>query len=777
MIDTEPTTAQREAAKSAADTTNLRARRTRFVGLRARIPRLLRIVAVFVLVASIAVVIVSYYRLREQAPFRMLSGKPTLSKEVVGVVEGYERRVTEGDRLRLLLRAARDVTYADGHHELEDVYLEYYPEGNDNPDRISARRALYDQQSALINFVGEVRIETRDHLRVETEEVVYHQQQEKVEVPVAVAFARENVRGKAGSATVDAKNRRLELRNSVEITVEPQGGARGQPVVLRAARANFEQASAVLVFSGGATAEHGRDAMSAETLTARLTPERKVQRIEARTNASLRSLTEGRAAEVLAAEIDFFFDADQRLERAVAAQNVRARTLDADAETTVQASEAQLAFAIEDSRSLLREMNIGGRPVITLSAPRSRADDPRAANKRLTADVVRLFWRATGRDLERAEATGNAELVVEPIRPAPQAERKTLSAPRFDADFYESGNLARQFTATGGARAVFTPVSSEGPERVLAAQTVVAQFARVTQDVETVEARGNARFNEAARAGQAETVVYAAADGMVRLRGGEPTVWDDRARLKAQEIDSDVRREVSFARGRVAATYYSQEQTGGAAPFAKAKSPVFVTAAAAEFHHRTGLAIFTGGARMWQDDNFVRAERLVLWREERRMEAEGKVQSAFYQVRRKGSGEIVPVFALADRMIYLDAERLIRYEGDVDVRQGTDRITSETAEVHLDKGANEVERTVAERNVVITQPGRRGVGDWAQYTAANEVVVLTGSPARVEDAEQGSTESRRLTVYLRERRVVAEGSDGPSASGRVRSTHRVRRQN
>ncbi|MBT1595310.1 hypothetical protein, partial [Klebsiella pneumoniae] len=83
------------------------------------------------------------------------------------------------------------------------VYLEYYPEGNDNPDRISARRALYDQQGALINFVGEVRIETRDHLRVETEEVVYHQQQEKVEVPVAVAFARENVRGKAGSATVD----------------------------------------------------------------------------------------------------------------------------------------------------------------------------------------------------------------------------------------------------------------------------------------------------------------------------------------------------------------------------------------------------------------------------------------------------------------------------------------------------------------------------------------------------------------------------------------------
>ena len=56
---------------------------------------------------------------------------------------------------------------------------------------------------------------------------------------------------------------------------------------------------------------------------------------------------------------------------------------------------------------------------------------------------------------------------------------------------------------------------------------------------------------------------------------------------------------------------------------------------------------------------------------------------------------------------------------------------------------------------------------------------MTGSPARVEDETQGTSESRRLTVYLRENRVVSDGGgdgDGQQSTGRVRSTHRIRKQ-
>ncbi|MBA2341469.1 MAG: hypothetical protein H0V88_13850, partial [Pyrinomonadaceae bacterium] len=294
-----------------------------------------------------------------------------------------------------------------------------------------------------------------------------------------------------------------------------------------------------------------------------------------------------------------------------------------------------------------------------------------------------------------------------------------------------------------------------------------------------IVAEQDARFNERDRNGQAANAVYTASDETIRMRGGEPVVWDSRARTKAVEIDSNIRDHTSLARGRVATTYYSQEGTNGATPFAKIKSPVFASGNEAELNHDTKIAIYTGNARLWQDDNFVSANRIILRSEQKRMEGEGNVKSALYQARRKeasGARVVVPVFASSDRMFYQDADRLLHYEGNVDIKQGTERITSAVADVFLMKDSYEVERTVAERGVVVQQPGKKGTGDWAQYTAADETVVLAGNPARVEDAEQGTSESRRMTIYLRENRVVSnDGSSGTQGAGRVRSSHRVRR--
>jgi lipopolysaccharide export system protein LptA len=127
-------------------------------------------------------------------------------------------------------------------------------------------------------------------------------------------------------------------------------------------------------------------------------------------------------------------------------------------------------------------------------------------------------------------------------------------------------------------------------------------------------------------------------------------------------------------------------------------------------------------------------------------------------------------------MSYSDTDRVLHYEGNVDIKQSTDRITCAVADVYLLKESNEVEKTIAKREVVLTQPGRRGTGDWGQYTAADETVILKGNPARVEDTEQGTTEGGRLTVYLRDSRVVADDSRGSQSPGRVRSTHKIRKQ-
>ena len=153
---------------------------------------------------------------------------------------------------------------------------------------------------------------------------------------------------------------------------------------------------------------------------------KKVQKIEIRGNAYLRSMQEGRAAEVHSADMDFFLDKDQRLERAVAMRDAGGKTLDADSDLQLTgASLIEVLFQAQGERSLLKQMRTEGRSVINLSAPKSKVNDPRATNKRLTADAVKLIWRITGRDLDKAEAVGNAELFVDPVVKNARADKHT----------------------------------------------------------------------------------------------------------------------------------------------------------------------------------------------------------------------------------------------------------------------------------------------------------------------------------------------------------------
>ena len=77
---------------------------------------------------------------------------------------------------------------------------------------------------------------------------------------------------------------------------------------------------------------------------------------------------------------------------------------------------------------------------------------------------------------------------------------------------------------------------------------------------------------------------------------------------------------------------------------------------------------------------------------------------------------------------------------------------------------------MAEGNVVLTQPGRRGVGDKFAFTAEDGRAVLTGKSARIDDQERGTTMGSQLTFYSRDDKVFVDNQQG---TGRVRSTHRL----
>jgi len=98
----------------------------------------------------------------------------------------------------------------------------------------------------------------------------------------------------------------------------------------------------------------------------------------------------------------------------------------------------------------------------------------------------------------------NAELFIEPVVNSARAERKTLNAPRFDCDFFDAGNLARECKATGGTKATMDPVQPNPKRgtRTLTSQNMSAVFVKDTQDIDHVGLR--CRHPIGARAMQAD---------------------------------------------------------------------------------------------------------------------------------------------------------------------------------------------------------------------------------------------------------------------------------
>jgi LPS export ABC transporter protein LptC/lipopolysaccharide transport protein LptA len=579
----------------------------------------------------------------------------------------------------------------------------------------------------------------------------------------------------SGYAVYEKDADRFELKNGVHIvTVEDN-----QPTNIRSNDAVYEQSNGKITLYGNAEVTQGNNLIKGDNLIAELYPNKKLRNANAKGNSYLKQTTPERTTEIAGNELNAAFNENQFLQTANVVGNGNAVLIPAQSNeysrVTISAPGAiRINFKGE---GLLDQMLTQGRTTIQLNAPNNLPD---AADKRLTADSVKSFFSANGKDLTRAEAVGNAELYVEPLKTSAENYKTTVNAPRFDCEFYATGNNAKNCSANGKTKTVRVP-TAPGENRgmqTLLADKLNAGFSQQTQDIQQFDAIGNTKFTELDRNGIAEQISFTASDEIVRLRGGEPTVWDSRARAKANEIDWDTRNEKTFLRGGVSTTYYSQKQTNGATPFGETNKPVFVTAAAGEFSHREETGFYTGNARAWQENNYVRADRLLLQQKQGQLLAEGSVQSLLYNAKRKENGREtnIPVYAAAQKLTFNRDNRILRYETDVDIRQGTDRITAGSANVYMNE-RNDVSQTVAENNVVVTQPNRKAVGDYAQYNATDEIVILRGNPARIEDAENGSSQGGQVTVYLRENRVVGEGKTKQAGTGgRIRSVYKVKNQ-
>ncbi len=749
--------------------------------LKDRLPLIVSTLAMVFLLGTVGVIVTTIIRRSRlvQTP-PPVKAAAMLSDQIISITEGYRYTTTENGKRKFQLVAARDTSYADGRHELEQLDLTAYAaDGNENL-RILADRGAYRQEQGVVSLTGKVKVTNREGLEVLTESLVYNQREDIASTDVPIQFKRAAISGSSTGAVFNAKLHTLALHKDVEVVnAAPQttkDAKEGVPVVVRGSKADFAENEGIIKFTGDVQVTQGTQIARGDTITGVLEPKtQKLLRVEMRGKSALRSEEPGKVSSIEARDIDFAFDETQHLKNATAVGAAHARSLEKESPRDITAERLEATFLRSETGGGLQTINSQGRTTLKMS-PEPGDKSPKAVDSVLEADSLKVVFGKDGKFLADADASGNAVLVMTPTQVTPEADLKRVRAAKLKAHFYETGNIVESFVAEGGAVVDFEPLAKETKrnKRTLSGTTMTGHVSQETQEIADLQVDGDAKMVDGKREANSARAVYTASAQTIALRG-KPVVWDESARTNAEEIDANLRDQHSFARGRVRTTYYSRETTGGAAPFKKSKAPVFLTAERAVIRHREGVARYTGDVRAWQDDNFISAETVEVDNNERQMQAWTDVQSALYSIEREvegGKKEMVPTFASADQMSYRDETRVIHYEGKVRIRQGTDRIEAAVADMFIDK-ENKLTRMTAARDVILTQPQRRGSGDKIEYTAANEVAVLTGNLAEVEDKERGvSTKGARLTMHLRDARIQVNDEGGAK---RVRTTHRIQR--
>ena len=237
----------------------------------------------------------------------------------------------------------------------------------------------------------------------------------------------------------------------------------------------------------------------------------------------------------------------------------------------------------------------------------------------------------------------------------------------------------------------------------------------------------------------------------------------------------------AVAEGNVKSTYSDLKAQPDGALLASS-DPIHVVSARMTAHRSPAVAVYTGNARLWQNSNVVEAPMIEFDRDHRSLIAQASsnqmVKTVLVQVD-STTGKATPVTITATHLTYADDERRALFEGGVMAKGAADgsyaTMTARQMTVFMVArglgqtagrtsgssvsviGGAQVERIVAEDDVILTEPARRATGDHLVYTAADDKFVLMGKSPSIFDAERGNITGDSLTFYRHDDRVLVEG--------------------
>src|SRR5581483_9811358 len=416
----------------------------------------------------------------------------------------------------------------------------------------------------------------------------------------------------------------------------------------------------------------------------------------------------------------------------------------------------------------------------------------------LDADVLDMDLNG-GKVLQRAHTEGAAQIVITsqpaavvasqrdihvarmvrvstPPTPAKSkssgAQRTVITAGRFDFTFDGHNHLR---TLHGAPNAKIVSTTSGQPDQVSTSRILDVAF-KPEGGIGEIVQREDLHYSEGQRAAWGDMGRYTPDDGLLILHGSPPRIVDQGTTTTANLIRLNRTTGEAIALGNVKSTYSDLKPQPNGAMLASG-DPVHVTGKSMTAQRVTGQALYTGGARLWQDANVVEAPSINFDRNSRSMTADGNPQQRVVTVlvQTDKKGRVTPVNIKSEQLTYLDDERKVHFSGGVLMKTADALLSSQEADAFLQPRTqaadahpapgsvvsepSRLDKVVAWDHVVVLQPTRRVLGEHLVYIAAEGKYVITGGAPSIFDAEKGVSHGDSLTFYNRDDRVLIESKD------------------
>jgi len=718
---------------------------------------------------------------------------------------------------------------------LEEVQITIFGKAGDRNDVIHTHSCQYDQKDGGVICGGDVRFDlmsaadaklvaqdpalAETHAtRVETRGVTFNRTTGVAQTDQRVTFAFPNGSGDAIGLEYKSEEGTLHLLHEVRLRLtQPAVSSTKKPALVLASKPSqdvrvrgtsldFARESRLMHLHGPAEAETATERLTAGEISLQLDEQFRAETLVATTTGpeSRPQVKSTGTADQMNLEADTLtahFAPEgwiAKLDASGAVHGFRSAAVETD-EMKADAGTLDLWPRVNEPK----ELNLSGS--VTLKTKLEKTGDSRV----LETTAFRMQFSGGGehQPSKPQKAETLAAGVMEWTDSSAQSGGNTspaktkLQADRLVMDFANTGK-ARQLQANGN-------VQTERWVTGHAVQTATARngLAQMSADGgwSQMDLQGDVRLKEGDRSGQGDRATFQRATQTATLTG-QAVARDSTTETHAPHITFVQNTGEILAEGGVRSTDFS----GKSSAVQLAPVPANITSDSLEANSKTGRALYTGHARLWQGDSVLEANSIELLRDTRVLNASGNVRAVFPQAASPpvdqpaqsakdhplnvaptpvNTSQVVPKkpqlwHATCATLTYDDKEGRAKLQQNVVVQSADQKMRGPVLDLYFTRsqpvspsgsgaaaqgGAQQISRAVGTGGVIVEEGDRKAIAERGEYTASNGKFVMTGGNPTLYDGSAGTTVGRQLTFFLADDTIIVDSENG----SRTLTKHRV----